>query len=77
MRKAAQWQREAAQALLKQNTKDGLDHGENAKDAMRRASILTEALLDRKVTPGIDAGTRAPGYDHLIQGYSRRLSYDE
>jgi hypothetical protein len=34
-------------------------------------------LLDRAVTLGIDAGTRAPGYDDLIQGYSRRLSHDE
>ncbi len=77
MRRAAGLQREAAQALLQNAPEKARESGENAEDAMRRAAILTEALLDRAVAPGIDAGTRAPGYDDLIQGYSRRLSYDE
>jgi hypothetical protein len=77
MRRAAQYQREAVQALLQNAPEKARDSGANAEDAMRRAAILTEALLDRAVTLGIDAGTRAPGYDDLIQGYSRRLSHDE
>jgi hypothetical protein len=77
MRRAAALQREAAQALLQNAPEKARESGEEAADAIRRAAILTEALLDRAVTPGIDAGTRAPGYDDLIQGYSRRLSYDE
>jgi hypothetical protein len=77
MRRAAELQREAAQALLRNAPGQARDRGEDAQGALRRAAILTEALLDRAVAPGIDAGTRAPGYDDLIQGYSRRLSYDE
>lgn len=77
MRRAAGLQREAAEALRGNAAGEARQHGGDALDALRRAAILTEALIERKVAADIDADARTPGFDDLIQGYSRRLSYDE
>jgi len=77
MRRAAEFQREAAEAILGGSLAEAAEEGARSEEALRRAMVLTESLLDRSVQSGIEAQSHAAGYQNLIRNYSRRLSYDQ
>ncbi len=77
MRRAAEFQREAAEAILAGGIGEASAKGIRSEDAMHRAIALAESLLDRGVQSRIEAQFHAPGYQNLIRNYSRKLSYDQ
>ncbi len=77
MRRAAIYQHEAAEAILAQALEEALTDGIRSEDALQRAMVLTESLLDHEVAARIEAQSHAHGYQNLIRNYSRRLSYDQ
>lgn len=77
MRRAAEFQRQAAEAILQGKPADASRDGSQSEDAIRRALMITESLLDRSVQAGIEATYQPTGYQGIIQNYSRRLSYDQ
>ena len=77
MRRAAEFQRQAAEGMLGGKPDDAASSGSQSEDAIRRALIITESLLDRGVQAGIEATSQPTGYQGIIQNYSRRLSYDQ
>ncbi len=51
--------------------------GEKSVEALDAAALLTKSLLEKQVRQNIEAQAPAPGYESLIQDYSRRISYDQ
>jgi hypothetical protein len=77
MRRAAEFQRQAADALLQGDSTEANREATQSENAILRALIITESLLGGGVKAGIEANPLPTGYQGIIQNYSRRLSYDQ
>ena len=76
LRNARAWQEQVAAALRADNLRKARELGTKTEEALEVASLLTKALLDKAIRQSIEAQAPAPGYESLIQEYSRRISYD-
>lgn len=76
LRQASEFQAQAAKEIAK-NGANAETQGKSSAEALRQARDLTRSLLGE--TPGGTAEPRAQAleYQHLIQEYTRRLSYDD
>lgn len=75
MKLAAQYQKQAAAAIARNNGRAAAP-GKASAEAIQRAQLLTESLLGQTPEGATEPQTQAIEYQHLIQEYSRRLSYD-
>ncbi|WP_338285955.1 DUF4175 family protein [Luteolibacter sp. LG18] len=75
--KQAERQQQAAAAAIARGSAMASRNGEASSAALEKARQLAESLQGQTPGESTEAETRAPGYQHLIQEYSRRLSYDQ
>lgn len=77
LREAKAYQEKVAAALRSENLGQAKEMGAKSSEALDAAAILTKSLLEKQVRQSIEAQAPAPGYESLIQDYSRRISYDQ
>jgi hypothetical protein len=76
LRQASQFQAQAAEAIAKNAGNAGAP-GKSSADALRKAQELTRSLLGETANGAAEPRAQALEYQHLIQEYTRRLSYDD
>jgi hypothetical protein len=76
LRTAKEFQEKTAAALRSSDFKEAKKLGAKSVEALDAATILTRSLLEKQVRQAIEAQAPAPGFETLIQDYSRRISYD-
>lgn len=76
LRQASEFQAQAAQAIAK-NAGNAEAQGKSSADALRKAQELTRSLLGESAGDTAEPRAQALEYQHLIQEYTRRLSYDD
>jgi Domain of unknown function (DUF4175) len=77
LKAAKEYQQKIAEALRSNNLSQAAGLGSKTEEALDVANLLTKSLLDKQVRQSIEAQVPAPGYESLIQEYSRRISYDQ
>ncbi|MCW1886322.1 DUF4175 domain-containing protein [Luteolibacter flavescens] len=76
LRQAAEFQAQAAQAIA-QGEGGAQTQGRASTDALRKAHELTKSLFGESASGAVEPRAQALEYQHLIQEYTRRLSYDD
>lgn len=77
LREAKDYQQKVAAALRSENLAEAKEMGAKSVEALDAAAVLTKSLLEKQVRQSIEAQAPAPGFESLIQDYSRRISYDQ
>lgn len=76
LRTAKEFQEKTAAALRTSDIAQARQLGAKSVEALDAATILTKSLLEKQVRQNIEAQAPAPGFETIIQEYSRRISYD-